>query len=31
MVFGIALVLLFVVFIASFTARFLVGRQQRKS
>jgi phosphate transport system permease protein len=31
MVFGIALVLLFVVFIASFTARLLVGRQQRKS
>lgn len=31
MVFGIALVLLFVVFLASFTARFLVGRQQRKS
>jgi len=30
-VFGIALVLLIFVFIASFTARFLVGRQQRKS
>jgi phosphate transport system permease protein len=30
-VFGIALVLLIVVFMASFTARFLVGRQQRKS